>query len=78
MRDLKQAIEYHIYTLLQKRGNMKIKVIEDITIETDEYSERDLYNLHAYYYQQGLKDIAQKLINEYDRRKIKDMINEDQ
>ena len=48
---------------------MKIKIIKGITIDTDEYSIKDLYNLHAYYYQQGLKDIAQKFIDEHDRRK---------
>jgi len=55
---------------------MKIKLPGEVAINTDEYSIKDLYNLHAYYYQQGLKDIAQKFIDEHDKRKIKEAINE--
>ena len=50
---------------------MKIKVIEDIDIDTDDYSDEDLKRLHAYYYQQDLKITAQKCLDAIEERNKK-------
>lgn len=48
---------------------MKIQITKGTLVETDEYSDEDLYKLHSYYYQQGLKDIAGKFAEEIESRK---------
>lgn len=40
---------------------MKIKVSKTVEIETDDFSEKELHQAHAYYYQQGLFEVASKL-----------------
>lgn len=42
-----------------------------IDVDVDNYSDEDLYKLHSYYYQQGLKDVAQRFIDVIENRKNK-------
>ena len=58
---------------------MRIKIKElGIDLDTDEYTDKQLYDLHAYYYQQDLRDVAHKFIDELENRKRKaDKVDED-
>lgn len=58
---------------------MKIKIKElGIDLNTDEYTDKQLYDLHTYYYQQDLRDVAQKFTDEIENRKRKaDKVDED-
>lgn len=57
---------------------MEIKITENISIDTDEYSDGDLRKLHAYYYQQGLKVTAQKCLDAIEERSRKTNIEIDE
>jgi len=47
---------------------MKIYISKATYIETDELSDKELLESHAYYYQRGLRDIALELIEEKEKR----------
>lgn len=48
---------------------MIIKINEDISVDTTEYPDETLQKQHAYYYQLGFKDAAQKFLDEIENRK---------
>jgi len=47
---------------------MKIEISKATYIETDELTDQELYQSHAYYYQLGRKDVALKLTEEKEKR----------
>ena len=47
---------------------MKIEISKATYIETDELSDTELSQAHAYYYQLGRKDVALKLTEEKEKR----------
>ena len=47
---------------------MKIEISKATYIETDELTDTELSQAHAYYYQLGRKDVAAELIEEKEKR----------
>lgn len=47
---------------------MKICISKATYIETDELSNKELYQAHAYYYQLGRRDVALQLMEEKEKR----------
>ncbi len=47
---------------------MKIYLSKATYVETDELSNKELFQAHAYYYQLGSRDIALQLIKEKEKR----------
>lgn len=47
---------------------MRVCISKATYIETDELSDEELYQTHAYYYQLGRQDVALKLTEEKEKR----------
>jgi len=47
---------------------MKICISKATYVETDELSNKELYQAHAYYYQLGRRDVALQLMEEKEKR----------
>lgn len=47
---------------------MKVCISKATYIETDELSDKELYQAHAYYYQLGRRDVALELTKEKEKR----------